>query len=525
MIRKDLVVAVLATFCLTVITFTVIPVGSIGGSRYNPWLDYNDDGKIDVRDVAPVAAAYGSKGTPLVKASMQYDSGWLNITDKCGQNITMTHGLNTTDWNTSDIVLDISGRTKSDGAFLRDTGLKGRVPGWNRSYTGDLKDDNHGYSVVKTDDGGYAFTGYGMRIESEITNSIDIYLFKADQFGAVQWRKTYSLYHDDYAYSLVKADDGGYAIAGMTDTNGHDFFLIKTDSSGNLIWTKNYGTGAKEEERALIKTSDGGYALVGWVYQGGNYDLWFVKTDSSGNLQWSRSYGGPGDDRATSVVQTTDGGYALAGYTSSYGAGGEDFWLVRTDSYGNMLWNGTYGGGSNEEAHAIALVADGFTLAGDTESYGAGGYDFWLVKTDFMGNMVWNRTYGGAGWERAYAMISTSDGGYALTCYTNSFGAGGYDAWLVKTDENGMMQWNKTYGGVGDEMAEGLIQNREGSYILVGYTLYPEGIYSFWLVDTGFESGLACVDLSADTMTLYRGATDVYWNFVRVRLWRPRQTP
>lgn len=151
-------------------------------------------------------------------------------------------------------------------------------------------------------------------------------------------------------------------------------------------------------------------------------------------MLWNQTYGGAGDEWAWAVLQTADGEFALIGRTDSYGAGVRDVWLVKTDASGNHQWNQTYGGAYTEWAMAGIQTADGgFALAGLTQSYGAGGSDFWLVKTDASGNHLWNQTYGGAGSEAADAGIQTADGGFALAGYTDSYGAGGRDFWLVKT--------------------------------------------------------------------------------------------
>jgi hypothetical protein len=156
---------------------------------------------------------------------------------------------------------------------------------------------------------------------------------------------------------------------------------------------------------------------------------------SEGELsaQWNKTYGGILDDYAFSVVQTIDGGFAIAGYTYSFGIGGTDFWLVKTDGDGNMEWNKTYGGTQDDYAGSVVQAVDGgYTLAGWTESFGAGDNDFWLVKTDGDGNMEWNKTYGGTQYDSAYSVVQTSDGGFAIAGYTCSFGAGAADFWLVK---------------------------------------------------------------------------------------------
>jgi hypothetical protein len=157
---------------------------------------------------------------------------------------------------------------------------------------------------------------------------------------------------------------------------------------------------------------------------------------------WSQTYGGTRSDSAEAMVQTSDGGFALAGYTKSFGAGSYDFWLVKTDEYGNMEWNQTYGGTWIDIAYALVETSDGgYAIAGSTESFGAGRRDFWLVKTDGDGNVEWNQTYGGAQHEVAYGLVTTSDGGYALAGGTWSFGAGGEDFWLVKTDAQGIPEF------------------------------------------------------------------------------------
>jgi len=201
--------------------------------------------------------------------------------------------------------------------------------------------------------------------------------------------------------------------------------------------------------------------------------------------EWTQTYGGTGNDVAWAVVQTSDGGYAIAGYTNSYGAGTRttsNFWLVRTNSTGNMLWSRIYGGASADYAYSVVQTGDGeYALAGYTDSYGADG-DSWLVKTDSTGNMLWNKTYGGAVWDYAQSVVQTGDGGYALAGYTTSYGSG-WQFFLVKTDFAGAMQWNKTYGGTDTEAAYSLVQTGDGGYALAGYTLsYGAGNYDFWLV-------------------------------------------
>jgi len=257
------------------------------------------------------------------------------------------------------------------------------------------------------------------------------------------WKKTFGGPDNDVAYSVQKTSDGGYILAGYTDSYGagdSDFWLLKTDSSGKEQWNETFGGTEFDIAYSVAQTADGGYIIAGYTfsYGVGGVDFWLVKTDANGNEQWDKTFGGTAGDYVHSVQQTADGGYILAGYTSSYGAGLHDFWLVKTDANGNELWNKTFGGPDAEGAEGVLQAADGgYILAGYTDSFGAGSNDFWLVKTDSNGKEQWNKTFGGPDAEGVKAVLQTTDGGYILAGYTDSFGAGSADFWLIKVKEDG----------------------------------------------------------------------------------------
>jgi hypothetical protein len=310
--------------------------------------------------------------------------------------------------------------------------------------------------------------------------------------AASMWDKTYGGMDADFGWGdLFQTSDGGYAISGDTKSFGagkKDFWLVKTDVAGNMQWNQTYGGPGREYHTAMCQTSDGGYALVGDTNSSGagDWDFWLVKTDVAGNMLWNQTYGGPGRETEPGVCQTSDGGYAMAGYTESFGAGGQDAWLVKTDASGNMEWNQTYGGTGDDYTYSVVATSDGgYAIAGSTNSFGAGSNDFWLVKTDAVGNMQWNQTYGGVGFEVEMNMIQTLDGGYAMLGLTVSFGVGGGDFWLVKTDSLGNMVWNMTYGGTGMDFGVHVLQTAEGGYAIIGYTnSFGAGANDFWLVKT-----------------------------------------
>ena len=213
---------------------------------------------------------------------------------------------------------------------------------------------------------------------------------------------------------------------------------------------------------------------------------------------WSRTYGGAGDDCAFSVVKTFDGGYAIAGYTTSWGAGGRDFWWFKTDSNGVMEWSRIYGGTGYDWAFSLVATSDGgYAIAGAWdysslwEFNNFMGGDFWLVKTDADGVMEWDRKYGGTGNDMARSLVATPDGGYAIAGiwnYSTNYGLSYYgDIWLVKTNSNGMMEWNRTYAGIADaseyagEYACSIVATPDGGYAIAGYSA---PLYNFWLVKT-----------------------------------------
>jgi predicted secreted protein len=295
--------------------------------------------------------------------------------------------------------------------------------------------------------------------------------------AASTWDKTYGGVADDTAAGeTVQASDGGYAILGDTSSfgaGGSDFWLIKTDADGNMQWNKTYGGTGTETSGDMCLTSDGGYAMSGYTTSigAGGQDFWLVKTDAAGNMLWNKTYGGTGNEYAYHVEQSLDGGYALLGQTNSLGAGGNDFWLVKTDASGNMEWNMTYGGTGNDVGiHVLQTDEGGYAMAGYTSSFGAGSNDAWLIMTDAAGAMQWNKTYGGTGLEFGQCLEPTSDGGYALACMTSSLGAGGLDSWLIKLDAGGNVEWNMTYGGSGSDGPTHFIQTEDDGYAIVGFT-------------------------------------------------------
>ena len=308
--------------------------------------------------------------------------------------------------------------------------------------------------------------------------------------GDTLWTHTYGGTNYDEARSVRQTSDGGYILAGVTESFGsyyQDFYLVKTDPFGDTLWSRLYNLGFSDIASEVSPTDDGGYVIAGVGGLGGNTRFIILKVDSIGVGQWIYTYDGNYYEWAFSAQQTNDGGYIGAGYTSSIGAGYNDFYLVKTDAFASVEWTHTYGGSNDDWAYCVRQTSDGgFVACGYTMSYGAGAMDFYLVRTDSLGDTLWTHTYGGVASEEAYSVQETSDGGFIIAGYTSSFGGPYKNFYLVKTDASGDTLWTRAYGGTYDEVARSIRQTSDNGFIIAGYThtYHPPSSYNFYLIKT-----------------------------------------
>lgn len=287
--------------------------------------------------------------------------------------------------------------------------------------------------------------------------------------------KVYGEYSFDVGRSIVQTEDGGYMIAGSTGSYGlsHGHFqLFLTDEWGNVQWRKFYGGEFSSFLNSMAQTQDGGYILVGITETlDMSYQILAVKTDADGEEQWRRVLGGELWDIANKVIALPDGGYAVAGQTFSQGAGQGDAYLIRLNADGDTLWTRTYGGEGNDAANSIAATADnGLILCGRTESFGAGMYDIYLVKTDAQGDTIWTRTIGGEEDEVAHAVLEAQDGGYVMAGSKTTGSAGGADFYIHKVNSSGVDMWSDFVGGPNDDEWLDIIELPSSELVVVGYS-------------------------------------------------------
>jgi hypothetical protein len=376
-----------------------------------------------------------------------------------------------------------------------------------------------------------------------------------------QWDKRFGGTSQEYFSTVKQTSDGGFILGGYTysgiggdktepSRGDRDYWVVKTDSIGNKQWDKRFGGDTLEIFTALYPALDGGYILGGysqsgisgdktqpnWNTSGSSYDYWVVKIDSLGTKQWDKRFGGTALDYLYSLYPTSDGGYILGGYSGSGISGDKtqpvwgglndaDYWIVKIDSAGNKQWDKDFGGTDGDELYSIQQTSDkGYILGGYTYS-GIGGdktqpnwgsftFDYWIVKTDSLGNKQWDKDFGGTSNDQLYSLQQTSDGGYILSG-TSFSGISGdktqpnwdpsnstADYWMVKTDAAGNKMWDKRFGGIGEERKFGnnisetnVVQTYDGGYLITGTTDSPLsgdktennlGAEQTWVVKTDF---------------------------------------
>lgn len=335
--------------------------------------------------------------------------------------------------------------------------------------------------------------------------------FLLAQAPSIQWQKSLGGTGIEKANTVIQTSDGGYIAGGYATSNngdvtgahgGNDCWIVKLDTAGTLVWQKTYGGTGHEGITSILELAEGGYIVSassassdGDVSDSnGGGDMWILKLDAVGNLLWEKSFGGTSSDNSSNIRQTTDGGFVVAGTASSYNGdvvgqhGNADAWVIKIDALGNLVWQNALGGNSLDFADDIQQTTDGgYIVCGTNTStngdatFNYGITDYWILKLDTAGNLVWQKSFGGSNTERAYAIRQTIDGGYVIVgSSTSSDGNvtgshGSNDVWVVKLNATGTLIWQKALGGAGVDLGRGIYQNADGSYIVGGYSASTDG--------------------------------------------------
>ena len=403
---------------------------------------------------------------------------------------------------------------------------------WQKNYGG--SDYDAVQSISPTSDNGYFITGYSFSDDGDIsghhgtTDYADFWILKTDTAGNIQWKKILGGTNSDFPYSSQQTNDGGYILTGNSYSNDgditgsygdSDYWVVKLDNTGSIVWQKSFGGSDDDQASSINQTADGGYLIRGETesidgditQNNGLYDYWLVKIDSQGEMEWQKTYGGTGDETTRSVQQTIDGGYILVGYSNSNDGDitdhngspdSTDFWVTKLNGLGEIQWKKSLGGTSTDlTSYVQEIVSEGYIVAGHSRSVDGdvtgnnGNYDFWIVKLDFDGNSIWQKSYGGSANDEFRSMQQTVDGGFVIAVYSLSNDGdvagnhGGADYWIVKLNNLGIIEWQKSLGGTNTDAISSIQETYDGGYIVSGNSFSVDGDITvnhgnndFWVV-------------------------------------------
>jgi hypothetical protein len=337
----------------------------------------------------------------------------------------------------------------------------------NRTYGGDSYDEANAVQI--TDDGGFIAAGY--------TQSFGLgrfgngYIIRADAIGDTLWTRLFGSDGLDVFADGCVTPDSGFIAVGLTDTPNdyENIYVVKVDKNGNTVFEKNFGGPLKDVGLSVAPADDGGYVITGGTksFSVGEEDLFLFKINSDGDSLWFKTYGTAGNDPGYGISPADGGGFIVSGlYNWS------DAWLLRVDANGDTLWTKTYGGTDYDEANCPLQTADhGYIFCGSTSSIGAGELDAYVVKTDSIGNLIWQKTYGGSGYDEGRRIVLKPTGGYMILANTDSQIPGEFDYYIISTDEKGDTVWTETLGKTGSEERAFDLQNiSQTEYIIAGTT-------------------------------------------------------
>lgn len=368
--------------------------------------------------------------------------------------------------------------------------------------------------------------------------------YSYSQAPTIQWQALIGAAFLDEASCIKQTSDGGYILAGWSNSNNgivtgnhgsFDCWIVKLSSTGLLEWQKSYGGTSADKANSIIQTNDGGYILTGFANSNngdvignhGSYDFWVIKLTSTGIIEWQKTLGGSSLDQAYSIIQTSDGGYVVAGtalsvdgdVTSNHGS--HDYWIVKLSLNGIIEWQKSLGGTNSDNGISIIESSNGgYIVAGYSNSNDGnvtgnhGDFDCWVVKLTVSGIIEWQKSYGGTGNDRARCIYQTADNGYIFCGYTESNNGdvsgnhGSSDFWIIKITAIGNIEWQKTIGGTAVDNSYGIIQTSVGEYVVVGYSQSNNGDV---LVNYGSSDALI-VKISAIGEIMWQktiGGTDI----------------
>jgi hypothetical protein len=336
--------------------------------------------------------------------------------------------------------------------------------------------------VIESFDGNYIIVGhkafYSISKKRTKYEDADIYVIKTDNNGNLMWEKRYGSPKSEFANEIQKTSDSCFIIGGHSRTSGGSFYLFKIDGNGDSLWAKTYTDSFMnyKECNSVKQTKDNGYILAGYTGSpctGPDY-IYIVKTDDEGNQCWAKRYGNNNGAHGRGIIQTPDSGYVIVGYSYIGEKQRSDILVIKIDSFGEELWSKNFGSNLDDEPWDILQTADnGYIIVGSTGLYKKRNKDIYVVRLDSKGDILWEKTYGGGGFDFGYSIKKASDNQYIIGGKSSSFGERGESYYLLKIDEEGNKQWVKSYETTNPTMfrCDKLFdRTSEGGYVLIGNT-------------------------------------------------------
>jgi hypothetical protein len=359
------------------------------------------------------------------------------------------------------------------------------VSSWQIAFGGTSKDI--AYGVVAAEEGSVIVVG---QCRSYGKGRDDILAMKVDRKGKTLWKKTFGRKRKDIAYAITRTADGNFVAVGesrsFSKLGDPDVYVVKFDTNGNLIWENTFGGEMRDFAKSVVATGDGGVLIAGSSESFGDdyLDAYILKVNKNGKEEWAKVLGGERDDIANSIALTADGGFVIAGVTQSYGYQSKDYYIVRFDKHAKQRWTKVYGEESEDIAKGVVATKDGgCVVTGATKSYGSKRNDVMVIKVAANGKLIWQRLFGYKEKEWMNAIAKTDDGGFMMAGVTDSFGHGEFDFYVMQLDQEGHSLWSPVYGGEDDDVAHALTRTTDGDYVVVGSTKsYGKGKEDYFIV-------------------------------------------
>lgn len=415
---------------------------------------------------------------------------------------------------------------------------------WLEIYGGTLADAPR--DILQTPDGGYIFTGYTHSNDHDVSGNNgerDIWVVKLTNQKEIEWQKCIGGSDWDQGIKIISLDDNSFMILGVTKSSdgdisgnhgGYDGLLIKLDLDGNILWQTCYGGEGHDYFSDISQTSDGGCIIVGSsrsdfidgisTENNGSSDCWIVKLDNLGSIEWFKIYGGHHEDAMRNIIETDDGGYIVAGSTWSNDGdiigfkGGTDGWILKLDDIGNIEWNKCYGGSGMDRISSIIKLNNSYLLTGHSDSEDGditnnlGGNDVWVIEIDNDGNIEWQKCYGGTGGELSSKILQTIDDNFIIVGSTNSWNGdvagqhGQFDFWVFKIDHQHNIIWQRCIGGWGADRGYDILETEENVYTIIGTTKSFEGDIPF---NYGYRDDICLLEISEHVTVVPIGSVGV----------------